>query len=215
VSQSPSTVAAEMYNESKISKRKKQEGSFLVGMLPLLSLFAIGVILYGVTASGMQGISRYWEIFVALIALFSLGSGWGQAYLGNRSRLWYLIRQIVHWGGLILLLYVLNTQGIRMLMNDHQYTILLAYLLSFAVLLAAVHVDFKLIFFGVFMTYCAFLIAVPTNNPALVALGKQLDIPNATAQPLLMTLGVAGAGLIASLFIRAYMRGAIAAKRSR
>jgi len=204
-----------MYNESKISKRKKQEGSFLVGMLPLLSLFAIGVILYGVTASGMQGISRYWEIFVALIALFSLGSGWGQAYLGNRSRLWYLIRQIVHWGGLILLLYVLNTQGIRMLMNDHQYTILLAYLLSFAVLLAAVHVDFKLIFFGVFMTYCAFLIAVPTNNPALVALGKQLDIPNATAQPLLMTLGVAGAGLIASLFIRAYMRGAIAAKRSR
>jgi hypothetical protein len=197
-----------------ITQRRKQEGSIL-GMSPMLLLFAVPVLLYGLTAKGMQGVSEYWQYFLVFIAFYSLFSGWSQAYLRNHSRLWYLVRQIVHWGALIGMLYLLNTQGIRMLMNEHQYTILLTYLVAFSVLLVAVHTDIKMLFFGVFMAYCAFLIAVPDNNPALIALGQQIDIADATSKPFQMTAGLAAAGFVATLFIKFFVQSAAESKRSR
>jgi hypothetical protein len=185
----------------------------LLNLAPQLILYGAVVALYGLTSGGVSGSFRYWEFFIPVLALISLGSGWGQAYLNNNSRLWYLIRQIVHWGALIGLLYLLNIQGIRELMNDQQYTILLVYLIAFACLLAAIQMDMKLIFFAAFMVYCAYLIAVPENNPALIQLGETFNVADAQNKPFIMTLWVALAGFIASLFIRTSMRGAISAKR--
>lgn len=212
MSQSPSTIA-----ETSVAKgsHRKQQGSILSGMLSMLILFAVPVVLYGLTAQGMQGTFRYWEYFILFIALFSLGSGWNQVYLSRSSSLWYLVKQVAHWGGLIGLLYVLNTQGIRMLMNDHQYTILLTYLMAFTVILAAINMDFKLIFFGGFLAYCAFLIAVPANNQAVIAIGEQFGIANPATHPLQVTLYVAGVALVASLIVRMYIQSAAASKRAR
>ncbi len=204
MSLSPSTVAS----------ASSRGGSSLFSLTPSIILYAIAIILYGLTGQGVSGISRYWEMYIVLVAVISLGSGWGQAYLGNRSYLWYLTRQVIHWGALIALLYMLNTQGIRMLMNDQQYSLMLVYLLAFASLLAAVHVDFKLIFFGTFMTYCAYLLSVPQNNPVLVEIGKQFNIADAATKPFTMTIGLAIAAWILTLVVRGWMRSSIASRRA-
>ncbi|KAA6184350.1 hypothetical protein F2Q65_12790 [Thiohalocapsa marina] len=184
------------------------------GSVPLFILFAAAFVLFWLSHKNIGATFRYWEIFVPVVAVVSLFSGWGQAYVGGNSRLWYLIKQIVHWGALIGLLYILNSQGIRALMSDQQYTAVILYLLAFASLLAAMHVDFKLFFFAIFMVFCAYLIAVPANNPTLVGLGELMGIADAQNKPVLMTTIAAGSGFVASLFVLLFLRGAIMSKRA-
>jgi ABC-type antimicrobial peptide transport system permease subunit len=99
-------------------------------------------------------------------------------------------------------------------MSDQQYTALMIYLLSLGTLLAAVQMDIKLIFFSVFLAFCAFLIAVPADNPTLIAVGNTLGISEPQAKPVLVSSAVAVAGFVASLFVVFIMRGALIAKRA-
>jgi hypothetical protein len=187
---------------------------FVLAALPLLLLFAAAVLLFWLSESKMEGAFRYWEIFIPIVAIVSLGSGWSQAYLSGNSRLWYVLKQAVHWGALIALLYLLNTHGIRALMNAQQYTAVLIYLLAFGTVLAALHMDLKLLVFGLFLAFCAYVIAVPTANPALAMVGNILRIADAQTNPTMASLWVAGIGLAASLFLLVMMRAAVMGKRA-
>jgi hypothetical protein len=185
-----------------------------MALLPLFVLFVGTVVLFWLSQEDIGSTFKYWEIFVPVVALISLMSGWTQAYVGSRNRGWYLLRQAIHWGALIGLLYVLNTEGFRQLMNDQQYTALLIYLLAFGTLLAAVQMDIKLIFFSVFLVFCGYLIAVPAGNPTLIGVGNIMGIAEPETKPLLVTGALAGIGFFASLFIVLVMRGAVIAKNA-
>jgi len=195
------------------AKRKRGQSSFFVAMLPLLVLFVAATTLFWMTATDGAGTYQYWEFCIPVVAVVSLLSGWGQSYLSGELRIWYLIKQVLHWGGLVAVLYLLNTQGFRELMNDAQYTTMVIYLLAFTTLLAAIHMDLKLLFFAAFLVFCGYLMAVPENNPALVFLGNSFGIAEAATKPLIMTIGVAVVAFIASLFILMMMRGALMTKR--
>jgi hypothetical protein len=186
-----------------------------MALLPILILFAATVVLFWLSQMDMSGTYKYWEIFVPIVAIVSLMSGWTQAYVSNNNRMWYLLRGLIHWGALIGLLYLLNSQGYRELMSDQQYTALMLYLLALGTLLAAVQMDIKLIFFAVFLAFCAFLIAVPANNPTLISVGTFLGIAEPQAKPVLVSSAVALAGFVASLFVVFMMRGALISKRAR
>jgi len=201
---------------TQASARRRSDHSmpFVLAALPLLALFAAAVLLFWLSESKMEGAFRYWEIFIPIVAVVSLVSGWSQAYLSGNSRLWYVIKQAVHWGALIALLYVLNTHGIRALMSAQQYTAVLIYLLAFGTVLAALHMDFKLLIFGLFLAFCAYVIAVPTANPALALVGDTFHIADAQTNPAMASLWVAGIGLVASLFVLVMMRAATMSKRA-
>jgi hypothetical protein len=186
-----------------------------VTLLPLLILFGSTVLLFWLSQEDLSGSFRYWEIFVPVVAVISLISGWTQAYVTGNNRLWYLLRQLIHWGALIGLLYLLNSQGYRELMNDQQYTALMIYLLALGTLLAALQMDIKLIFFSVFLVFCAFLIAVPADNPTLIGVGNMLGIAEPQAKPVLVSTAVGAGGFVASIFIVFVMRGAVMSKRAR
>ena len=187
---------------------KSNQVPLLVAILPLLVLFISAFVLFWLSKQDMSGTFRYWEIFVPVVAVISLISGWGQAYLNDNPRLWYLLKQIVSWGALIALLYVLNSQGIRAAISDQQYTAVILYLLAFASLLVAIHLDIKLLVFAVFLVFCAFLIAVPENNPTLLAMGNRFGIADAPTKPVMMTAIVAGVGFVISFIVLVMMRGA-------
>ena len=192
---------------------KSNQVPLLVAILPLLVLFISAFVLFWLSKQDMSGTFRYWEIFVPVVAVISLISGWGQAYLNDNPRLWYLLKQIVSWGALIALLYVLNSQGIRAAISDQQYTAVILYLLAFASLLVAIHLDIKLLVFAVFLVFCAFLIAVPENNPTLLAMGNRFGIADAPTKPVMMTAIVAGVGFVISFIVLVMMRGALLTKR--
>lgn len=182
-------------------------------MLPLLVLFGATLMLFWLSQRDMTATYKYWEIFVPVVAVISLVSGWGQAYLSDNNRLWYLIRQFVQWGLLIGLLYVLNTQGIRALMSDQQYTGIVLYLLAFTTLAAAIQMDFKLVFFGVFLLFCAYVIMMPANNPTLIGVGDFFGIADPGTKPLTVGAALAATSFVASLFVLFMMRGALTSKR--
>jgi hypothetical protein len=207
-------VSAAATDQAPTQKRDNGLSPLGLALIPLLVLFAATVVLFWLSQKDMSGTYKYWEIFVPVVAVVSLVSGWTQAYVSNSNRAWYLLRQVIHWGALIGLLYLLNSQGYRELMSDQQYTALMIYLLSLGTLLAAVQMDIKLIFFSVFLAFCAFLIAVPADNPTLIAVGNTLGISEPQAKPVLVSSAVAVAGFVASLFVVFIMRGALIAKRA-
>lgn len=207
-------MSAAATNQAPSQKRDNGLSPLGLALIPLLILFAATVILFWLSQRDMSGTYKYWEIFVPVVAVVSLVSGWTQAYVSNSNRVWYLLRQAIHWSALIGLLWLLNSQGYRELMSDQQYTALMIYLLALGTLLAAVQMDIKLIFFSVFLAFCAFLIAVPADNPTLIAVGNTLGISEPQAKPVLVSSAVAVAGFIASLFVVFMMRGALIAKRA-
>ncbi|MGD2021198.1 MAG: hypothetical protein PVJ30_02035 [Thiohalocapsa sp.] len=207
-------MSAAATDQAPTQKRDNGLSPLGLALIPLLVLFAATVVLFWLSQKDMSGTYKYWEIFVPVVAVVSLVSGWTQAYVSNSNRAWYLLRQVIHWGALIGLLYLLNSQGYRELMSDQQYTALMIYLLSLGTLLAAVQMDIKLIFFSVFLAFCAFLIAVPADNPTLIAVGNTLGISEPQAKPVLVSSAVAVAGFVASLFVVFIMRGALIAKRA-
>lgn len=208
-----STATAE--NDKHSSRSSNGLSPLPVTLVPLLVLFAATVLLFWLSQKDMAGTYRYWEIFIPVVAVASLLSGWTQAYVSSDNRLWYLVRQAVHWGALIGLLYLLNSQGYRELLSDQQYTALMIYLLALGTLLAAVQMDIKLIFFSVFLAFVAFLVAVPSDNPTLIATGNLLGIAEPQTKPVLISSAVAVSGFIASIFVVFIMRGAVITKRAR
>lgn len=207
-------MSAAATDQAPSQKRDNGLSPLGLALIPLLVLFAATVVLFWLSQKDMSGTYKYWEIFVPVVAVVSLVSGWTQAYVSNSNRAWYLLRQLIHWGALIGLLWLLNSQGYRELMTDQQYTALMIYLLALGTLLAAVQMDIKLIFFSGFLAFCAFLIAVPADNPTLIAVGNTLGISEPQAKPVLVSSAVAVAGFIASLFVVFIMRGALIAKRA-
>lgn len=185
----------------------------MISLLPLLVLFGATLALFWLSQQDMTATYKYWEFFVPVVAVLSLVSGWGQAYVSDNSRLWYVFKQFVQWGLLIGLLYILNTQGIRALMNDQQYTSIVLYLLAFTTLIAAVQMDFRLIFFGIFLLFCAYVIMSPANNPTLIGVGDFFSIADPATKPLTVGIALGCTGFVASLFIHFMMRGAITSKR--
>ncbi|MEA1052219.1 hypothetical protein U5801_20770 [Lamprobacter modestohalophilus] len=194
-------------------KRKRYQSPLLLSLLPQVVLFVSAVVLFWLSQNDMAGTIEYWEYFVAVIAAISLISGWSQSYLSNEVRAWYLIKQVIHWGALFTLLYVANNQGLRGAIDAQQYTTIVIYLIAFTTLLAAIHLDFKLFFFSLFLVFCAYLLAVPADNAVLLYIGETFGIDGAQSKTLSISIGVAVVGFIASTFVLLSMRGALLTKR--
>lgn len=195
------------------AKRNPYQSPFLLAILPQVILFVSAVVLFWLSQKDMAGTIGYWEYFIPVIAVISLISGWSQSYLSNEVWAWYLIRQLVHWGGLFALLYAANHLGLREAVDAQQYTILVIYLTAFTSLLAAIHVDFKLFFFSLFLVFCAYLLAAPADNAMLLYIGDTFGIDSAQSKALSISSGVAMAGFVASTFVLLSMRGALITKR--
>lgn len=195
------------------TKSKRYQSPLLIALLPQVVLFVGTFVLFWYSQKDMAGTIQYWEYFIPVIALISLVSGWSQSYLSNEVRAWYLIRQIVHWGALFTLLFMMNNAGLRAAMDAQQYTTIVIYLLAFATLLAAIHMDFKLFFFSLFLVFCAYLLAAPSENVLLTYIGDTFGIDSAQTKTLSISIGVGVVGFIASTFVLLSMRGMLLTKR--
>ncbi len=195
------------------AKTKGQNSPLLISLLPFVVLFGATLVLFWLSQGDMEGTYKYWEFFVPVVAVISLVSGWGQAYISGKGRLWYLVKQCIHWGLLIGLIYIFNTQGIRDTLSTQQYVAIILYLLALTALITAVQMDFKLVFFGIFLLFCAYVIMVPDNNPTLLGIGNLLNISDPQSKPLIVASALAAIGFVASLFLLIMFRGAMTSKR--
>jgi hypothetical protein len=189
------------------------QGSLMMALLPSVILYVGAVVLIALTRDDAAGTVPYWETFVPFVAFISLLSGFGQAYVRDQSYVLYVFRQILHWGIVIGLLWLLHTHGVRAALDDQKYLLILLYLLGLASLLAGLHMDWKFIFFGAFLAFCTYILAAPENVAILAPIGETFGIANAQDKPLTMIIGTAVVAFLASTLILIGMRGAILSKR--
>ncbi len=192
-----------------------KQGSLTLALLPSIILYAVAVVLILLTRDGTSGILSYWQTFVLLAAFISLLSGFRQAYINDRSRLMYLIKQIIHWGVLIGALWLWQTQSVTSSLNEAKYTLVLMYMLAISAITAGLYLDFRAIFFGIYMGICASLLTASANLAVLAPIGKTLHIANPTTKPMTMIALMALIAFVLSTFFLLTQRGSVAAKRSR
>jgi hypothetical protein len=190
-----------------------KQGSLTVALLPSFVLYACAVALILLTRDSTSGIGKYWELYVPIVAVISLLSGWGQAYVADRSRLMYLIKQVIHWGSLIALLWLLQS-GLASL-GDAKYGLLLACLLAMSSLIAGLYLDLRSFFFGAYLATGAYLLAAPANTAILAPIGKALHIADAPSKPVTMIVVLAVVAFVISAFFLVTQRGAVNSKRNR
>jgi hypothetical protein len=191
-----------------------EQTPLLVAVMPLLILFVCAVVLYGLSADGAAGALGYWEIFIWVVAAASIIYGWGQAYAAGNSRVVSLILQVVIWGALFLLLLLLEKHGLVTGLDASKQGVMLIYLLGFTTLIVSLLMSRTLFFFAIFVVFCGYLLAIPTDNPTLAAIGNYLGIADAASKPFIMTVGMAVVACIASLFVLLHLRGAILSRRA-
>jgi hypothetical protein len=199
--------------ETPKKTKSVDQGSLMMALLPSVILYVGAVVLIALTREDAAGTVPYWETFVPFVAFISLLSGFGQAYVRDQSYIFYVFRQILHWGIVIGLLWLLHTHGVRAALDDQKYLLILLYLLGLASLLAGLHMDWKFIFFGAFLAFCTYILAAPENVAILAPIGETFGIANAQDKPLTMIIGTAVVAFLASTLILIGMRGAILSKR--
>lgn len=192
-----------------------KQGSLTLALLPSVILYVVAVTLILLTRDGTSGILPYWQAFVLLAAFISLLSGFRQAYINDRSRLMYFIKQVIHWGALIGALWLWQTQSVTSGMGEAKYTLVLMYLLAVSSITAGLYLDFRTLFFGIYMGICAYLLTASANLAILAPIGKTLHVANPTTKPLTMIALMALVAFVLSTFFLLTQRGSVAAKRSR
>jgi hypothetical protein len=189
-------------------------GPLLVALLPSIVLYVAAVVLFSLTRQDVAGTVHYWEIFVPVVAFIALLSGFGQAYVRGQTYLGYILIQVLHWGVLIGLLYILHTHGVRAALDDQKYLLILLYLLALTTLLAGLHMDWKLLFFGAFLAFCTYLTASPENAAILTPIGEAFGIADAQNKPMGFIIGIAVVAFLASTLVLIGTRGAVLSKRA-
>ncbi|MCG6896114.1 MAG: hypothetical protein LJE61_07625 [Thiocapsa sp.] len=200
-------------SETPKKTKSADQGSLMMALLPSVILYVGAVVLIVLTRQDVAGTIPYWEGFVPVVAFISLLSGFGQAYVRDQSYLFYVLKQIVHWGVLIGLLWLLHTQGVRAALDDQKYLLLLLYLLALGSLLAGLHLDWKFLFFGAFLAFATYLIAMPENTAILAPIGNAFGIADAPSKPQTMIIGTSVVAFLASTLLLIGMRGAALSKR--
>jgi hypothetical protein len=192
-----------------------KQGSLMVALLPLVILYVCTVVLYALTREDVGGTATYWGYFVPVVAFISLITAWGNAYARGDSRLFYLIKQIIIWGGFLWILAILQKHGVQSALGGEKLTLSLVLLTALLSIVVGLYLDTKMFFYGAFLGLCGYLLAEPSNTAILVKIGQPLKIADPASKPLTVIAVVAAAAFVVSVFLLISTRGSIASRRSR
>jgi hypothetical protein len=173
-----------------VSPQQLERKRFLLYQLPYLVLYIVALGLVAMTAHDATGMSDYWQMFIPLVALVSILGGWRWAGAAGSARWGYILRQVLHWGALVLVIQLLFAHAVQDFLNDQQDAFVSVYLIGLAALLSGIYLDWKMALFGVFLVLSGVALAWLNENW------------------LMLSLVIGGAGVVAaavSLVIRGHL----------
>ena len=155
--------------------------------LHYIALYVISIWLVAVTDSDPEKAAIQWQLFIPVVALISIIDGWQDT---RESKVVYLIQQILHWGALMLVVYLLFLPEMENFLNAESHGFVLAYLLGLAAILSGIYLEWKMAVFGAFLIASAVGIGYLSDNALMLSL-----------------IGIAVAGIAITLLIRKHRRG--------
>jgi hypothetical protein len=146
-------------------------GMLMLVSLSYLVLYAIAILLISLTDHDPVSAKPSWNLFIPLIGLVSAFSGWGQ-HAGDtrRTRIQFVIQQVLHWCALLLVIHLLFMQDVQHLLQAETDGFVIIYLVGLTSLLAGIYLDWKMAVFGFFLIVSGVVIAFLDDNALLIAL---------------------------------------------
>ena len=99
-------------------------------------------------------------------------SGWSQ-HAGDvwKTRLRYIVRQVVHWGALLLVVRLLFLPDVQHFLRAEDDGFVIIYLFGLSSILAGAYLDWKMALFGLFLIFSGVSIAFLDDNALLIVVG--------------------------------------------
>lgn len=156
-STNPAAAEASDAAESKTDMKPRKSGAqrSLHGRLwelvtyALLYALAVGGIIY--MQANAEAAVPYWELVVGIVAVIAVLAGWSRGKKGGGGQLGYLIKALLHWAGVIGVLYLLLLYQGHLELDFQSMDLLLIYLLGLGCFLAGVHIDGRMFILGIFL----------------------------------------------------------------
>ncbi|AGA91936.1 hypothetical protein Thimo_3258 [Thioflavicoccus mobilis 8321] len=132
------------------AKAKGQSGVHgrLWELLAFGLLYALAVVGFVYLASESSAAVDYWQLLVGIVAVIALFAGWSRT---RRGFFGYLITTLLHWGALILVLYLLLLHSGHLNLDVQSAGMLLIYVLGLGCLLAGIHLDIRMLILGAYL----------------------------------------------------------------
>ena len=175
-----------MSASDSVADQKFNRKRFLLYHIPYVVLYVVALGLVAMTSHNAAGTSTYWQMFIPLIALVSIAGGWRFAGEPGDPRWGYLLKQVLHWGALVLVIRLLYAHNVQDFLNDEQDGFVTIYVIGLAAILSGIYLDWKMALFGLFLLLSGVAMAWVDDNAMLISL----------------VFGAAAIGVAVSLLIR-------------
>jgi hypothetical protein len=138
--------------------------------LPYIAIYGISIWLIALTNRDPAAAYPNWQWFIPLVALVSIIGGWRRMERAGGSVMLYLFKQVLHWGALMLVLYLLFLPGVDQLLSADSNGFVVIYLLGLTALLSGIYLDWKMAVFGLFLIGSGVGIAYLEDNAMLITI---------------------------------------------
>jgi len=147
-------------------------GKFTLATLPYLTLYLIAVVLIAMTDHNPASTQDIWNYFIPLVAIVSTVSSWSR-HAGDiwQTRSRYILRQLVHWGALLLVIHLLFQSDVQHFLKAETDGFVIIYILGLASILSGLYLDWKMAVFGLFLIFSGVIIAFLDDNALLIVIG--------------------------------------------
>jgi hypothetical protein len=135
---------------------------------PYILIYVVTIWLVGMTDSDAAKAGLYWQYFVPIIGLVSIIGGWGKR---SESTARYLTEQVLHWGALSVVIYLLFLEPMQQFLNAESHGFVTAYMVGLAAILSGIYLDWKMAIFGAFIVGSAVAIGFLEDNAILIISG--------------------------------------------
>jgi len=164
---------------------------FILANVPYVVLYAVAIWLVAVTNSNPAQASIYWKLFIPVVGLVATIDGWKYAGPTSRDKTAFVVKQVLHWGVLLIVVNLLFLQSMLQFLNAENHGFVIIYLLGLAASLSGIHLDWKMAIFGAFLIMSGIGIGYIEDNLLVM----------------LTATGVALAAIVVTLVIRLKMHG--------
>jgi len=155
---------------SMFSSLERVRGPVLAGAYVLL--YGLAILLIGLTDHDPESAKPTWDLFIPLVAIVCAFAGWRQ-FAGNnmQSHAVYLVRQVLHWGALLMVIHLLFLPDVQVFLKAETDGFIIIYLVGLTSMLAGVYLDWKMGLFGLFLVFSGVIVAFIDNNAMLIVVG--------------------------------------------
>jgi hypothetical protein len=126
---------------------------------PYILLFVAVIVGVAFTDMRLEFALRYWEILIPVFALISLIVGWKDAAGPGQARTGFVVRTLLHWGGLFVVVQILYMPQLVDVLNAELTGLQLIFLLGLTTFLAGIHGSVQMAVMGVFIVISGIVVA--------------------------------------------------------